>query len=109
MVIASKLTKRPNPITGGWLPANRNESLIWLNDFLSGIEKSRQPNCAFQNPRIYKPSVQALKDLIEENVELSIHFKSMFEEIPYDHRIDPAGNEYNVSFWFPQVSYSHCC
>jgi len=95
--IVANPTKRPNPVTGGWLPSNRNESLIWLNDFLNGIEKNRQTHYGFQEPKVYKPSVQALKDLIEESAELSMHFKSMFDEIPYDHRIDPVGNEYKVT------------
>jgi phosphatidylserine decarboxylase len=90
--------KRPSPITGGWLPNDPKKRSRWLAHFLRDVEKNRQQRAG---TLALKQSVQDLKDLIEDSAQLSMLFRSMFEEIPFSHRFDPVGGEYNI------VDYNH--
>ena len=84
---------------------NPKESLVWLEDFLNAIEQNQQ-NCGLPKPKVYKPCIQALKDLIKGNAELPMQYNSMFDQIPCEHRIDSIGNDYVVRF---SLHSSHFC
>jgi hypothetical protein len=93
-VSARKPNKRPSPITGGWLPENPRDRLLWLDRFIKKHKKKRRrtPN----RDRAYHPCIQNLKKLIENSAQLSMLFREMFEEIPYSQRYDSLGHRYNV-------------
>jgi len=94
--VIAKPQRRPAPITGGWLPSDPKDRLNWLEDFLKDISEKRRKG-GRSKPAEYKQSIKELKALIEDSAELSMLFRSMFDEIPYNHRFDPIGNEYNIT------------
>jgi len=85
-------TRRPDPITGSWLPSHPADRLQWLDNFLKEKKAHRKSN---NGPT---PCIENLKNLVENSAVLSMLFRSIFDEIPYNYyRHDPTGKEYTSS------------
>jgi len=93
---ASKPKRRPTTITGGWLPADPTDRLIWLREFSKDIEKERSED-GCRTHKTLNPSVQELKNLIEDDPELSMLFCTMFDEVQHTRRVDSMGEFYDVA------------
>jgi phosphatidylserine decarboxylase len=59
---------------GRWLPSDQAVLDRWLDAHIAAVDANPQP---------LRPSVQALKDLIESSPEIYMYFHLMFEQLPH--------------------------
>ncbi|KAK7461444.1 hypothetical protein VKT23_008622 [Stygiomarasmius scandens] len=88
--------KKPCPVTGGWLPQSPQARIDFLKVILDEGREYRKHHKLGAVEEL-DPTVADLKNLIEDSAQLSMLFKSMFEEIPFSHRNDPIGKAYNIT------------
>ncbi|MFF2951458.1 phosphatidylserine decarboxylase family protein [Kitasatospora sp. NPDC057965] len=74
---------------GGWLPSDHDVLRTWLDDLIGRVEETARTG----EPKKLKPSVAALRDLIETDPKIYMLFNDMLWQL--SHRETPTG--------FPQV------